>query len=343
MKRIVFLLCTAILLSCFCVTASAADYGWQQAYLEILDDTLKAQEPKIDDVIIEYSYFVYDIDKDGIPELIVKTGTCEADYTAVVYGCQNGTSIRIGETHAGHSSFYGDPFGNGLIIHQGHMGYATIRRCIEESGQFSSETLLEEDLNMRLQYEPDAEYTPVSEVVAGAYPLTLVETYNPLPITQYDTVCSCLQGIYPSSDSVVFPEDDPSFYEKVISDNTPVIATGIDRFANSPHAIGFQSLLKKDIAANWMSGNLLIRDMLTADLNGDGKLECILNLSEEGSGDSLRFFLSEEDGTVYVYIQNYAYDTLSINEDGNILFTTEYYQQLYRLIFEKENCFLLML
>ena len=122
-----------------------------------------------------------------------------------------------------------------------------------------------------------------------------------------------------------------------------MVATGTDRFANSPGAISFRDLLKKDVVASWMNEDLTITDILDADLNGDGKLECILSLTEVSGGSPIRIFLSEEAGTVYAYIQNYAYDSITVTADGNFLLSSEYYQQHCRLIFEEGNCFLLNL
>lgn len=41
-------------------------------------------------------YCVYDMNKDGIKELIVKTGTCEADYVYRFYSCEYGKIITLG-------------------------------------------------------------------------------------------------------------------------------------------------------------------------------------------------------------------------------------------------------
>ena len=342
MKKIISVLC-AVFLVCSCLPAGSADTGWQQAYLDVLKETVIVWEPQVDDVAVENSYFVYDIDKDGVPELIVKTGTCEADYMAAIFSYRDGQAFRIDEIGAGHSSFYGDPVNGGLIIHWGHSGYAGGYRYYITDDQTTFETLFEDNLYERLGDDPNAEYLPVTDFVPEAVPLTLVESYNPLGITHYDEICNCLNGYFPAAGTLSYPEGDPTFYTKIISNGTTVIASGTDRFANSPGTISFHDLMKKDVAASWMNGDLVITDVSDADLNGDGKLECILSLEEENGESPVRIFLSEDAGTVYAYIENYAYSSLSIDDSGNFLLSSEYYQQKCRLLFEKENCMLLTL
>ena len=61
--------------------SAAAENGWQEAYRGVLDELVRNRDPQYrNDVAIESSYLLYDVDKDGTPELIMKTGTCEADY-----------------------------------------------------------------------------------------------------------------------------------------------------------------------------------------------------------------------------------------------------------------------
>lgn len=56
--------------------------------------------------VAEFS--LYDMNNDGIPELIEKTGTCEADYIYNFITYRNGTIVNIGSDNAGHSALYKD-------------------------------------------------------------------------------------------------------------------------------------------------------------------------------------------------------------------------------------------
>lgn len=50
-------------------------------------------------------YFLFDINCDSLPELFVKTGTCEANFMISVYALKNKRMKKVFETEAGHSEF----------------------------------------------------------------------------------------------------------------------------------------------------------------------------------------------------------------------------------------------
>ena len=57
---------------------------WQIAYKDILDSMYDGVE-YVNDEIKDENYYLYDIDKDGIPELIIKSGADENDYVSDFY------------------------------------------------------------------------------------------------------------------------------------------------------------------------------------------------------------------------------------------------------------------
>lgn len=67
-------------------------------------------------------YFLTDITGDGIPELWVKYGTCEADYILDVYTYTSSGLKRILHTSAGHTGYFGYPNGDYVIALWAHMG-----------------------------------------------------------------------------------------------------------------------------------------------------------------------------------------------------------------------------
>lgn len=71
-----------------------------------------------------HSYTLYDMDKDGIPELLIKYGTSEADFLISVYAYKNGKLRELTDDIPGsHTSFAYDYVANQLVLAQGHMGY----------------------------------------------------------------------------------------------------------------------------------------------------------------------------------------------------------------------------
>ena len=55
--------------------------------------------------------FLYDIDKDGVKELLLLNGTCEADYVYKIYTIGNGSARYIDEVNGSCVMFYEDENG----------------------------------------------------------------------------------------------------------------------------------------------------------------------------------------------------------------------------------------
>ncbi|HBB71454.1 MAG TPA: hypothetical protein DCZ71_02475, partial [Ruminococcus sp.] len=69
------------------------------------------------------SYALYPMDKEGAPELIVKYGTCEADYRINIYTYRSGELYTLAEElGGGHTSFAFDRKAHQLVLASGHMG-----------------------------------------------------------------------------------------------------------------------------------------------------------------------------------------------------------------------------
>lgn len=94
----------------------------EQAYGAVLE-TFRGKEGEGGYV---QGFYLTDIDKDNSAELIVDFGTSEADRQAYVYQFQNGQAVGIGAFDSGHSTFYFNPCGNGLIGQRGIMSYESI-------------------------------------------------------------------------------------------------------------------------------------------------------------------------------------------------------------------------
>lgn len=66
------------------------------------------------------SYFLYDLSGDGVPELWVDSGTCEADRMLSVYRYTPKGTRRVLYTASGHTSYYVGR--NYVILRLAHMG-----------------------------------------------------------------------------------------------------------------------------------------------------------------------------------------------------------------------------
>ena len=117
MKRMIKIAAAlAILMTAACLVfapAGHADYVHPDiaynCYVRVLEDTYN--EFYNDNFGSGFSwvlqdYSLYDIDGNGIMELLVKAGTCEADYMHRIYTIRNNAAVYIGETFGGHSSLF---------------------------------------------------------------------------------------------------------------------------------------------------------------------------------------------------------------------------------------------
>ncbi|MGN0631734.1 MAG: hypothetical protein ACI4JN_10445, partial [Ruminococcus sp.] len=95
-----------------------------------------------------YKYYLYDINKDGIYELIVHVGDTEAEASILLYSFnKNGETFELGEINGGHTVLTEK---NGeLYSNQCHMGYQRVDKIdmVGWHGEWSvtTETVLEKD------------------------------------------------------------------------------------------------------------------------------------------------------------------------------------------------------
>ena len=71
------------------------------------------------------SLCLYDMNQDGFPELILKTGSCEADYMYTVYSAVDGELVNCGELSGSHCVLYTNGSGS-FVRYERHMGIYSI-------------------------------------------------------------------------------------------------------------------------------------------------------------------------------------------------------------------------
>ena len=114
----------------------------KEAYLDFL-----SKLDAMDEDQVFGRYFLFDITGDGIPELWIESGTCEADHALSVYTYDKKLSILDAgeEGNASHSGFCrGDDY---ILQVCGHMGYQAWSKITYSNGTIKSEVIFEEDLN----------------------------------------------------------------------------------------------------------------------------------------------------------------------------------------------------
>lgn len=167
--------------------------SWQAAYLDFLTEQIVFKTEMYDsedifDMDEEYpnGYYIYDIMGDKTPELIIKYGSCEADYTDKVYRlAENGEVEFVADIWSGHSAFYTNPDG-GIIRNVAHMGEAMMETIKFKGDELKCETIFEESgYDKNGNWNEDFEYTDVEDVVDGAEYIEYIDIDDFRGITEY--------------------------------------------------------------------------------------------------------------------------------------------------------------
>lgn len=129
---------------------------WRQAYASMLDDIMFVYP----DYQYNLHYALYDIDEDSIPEMFVKVGTCEADYSYRVFTFPDGSSDieQIGTLPASHASICGIQSKDSFLLWGGHMGYEWISQITLSNYSFSELRIFDAEVDEYHELEPIATY-----------------------------------------------------------------------------------------------------------------------------------------------------------------------------------------
>ena len=87
-------------------------------------------------------YYIFDINDDGISELIVRTGDCELNAAYCFYTFYKGELKYLGSAVAAHSSLFAPKSGNGVLAIGGNMGAYHVTRYTVDDTRFSSELIV---------------------------------------------------------------------------------------------------------------------------------------------------------------------------------------------------------
>ena len=124
-------------------------------YLAEYGPIIDAAYSKYYDGIQVMNYYFYDIDKDGVKELLVQNGTCEADYAYQAYTIQNNKRKYLGEISGFHTVFYKDENGGTekyIIQVQGYMMGETISHIEINNGKIESKEVSNRQLGQSEEY-----------------------------------------------------------------------------------------------------------------------------------------------------------------------------------------------
>lgn len=147
-------------------------------------------------------YWIYDVDKNNVPELIVKTGTSEANYVIDFYKYQNNEIEFIDRIGGGHATLYEDKDNNQLCYMYGHMGYGYIQWLSSDGNSISIDKTVEnvgyDDENYAYKWEdygnfeePESSYAYLVSYIDGwsnELDMSLISNYKPVSDNQGSAV-----------------------------------------------------------------------------------------------------------------------------------------------------------
>ena len=126
-------------------------------YRNVLENTEYQYEETMGSDYLDYG--LCDLDGDGVYEMIVKEGTCEADFVWRVYTISETGAKDVGSFGGSHSLLYTDDE-PGLLCVYGQMGHEEIVRVNYDGQYISLQTLVSQDL------APGEEYTKPGDRIA---------------------------------------------------------------------------------------------------------------------------------------------------------------------------------
>lgn len=328
-----------------------ANGAWRVAYAAFLEDRAAEaawvrdpENPEYDPNWAEAeaaeaigSYFLYDIDKNGVPELLMRYGAGEAGYHTTVYGYAGEAVTELGDVASGHAAFYTWPGENAVALNWGHMGGHLVTRISLVDGKLTEETVFEEFIE-----NAETSYTPVTDIVPGA--LQLQEAHPAvvlpadgalvLPVYHYGTVVTA-RPLDAARDAQAKAE-----IEHVLTAGGGFYGVTADGFGGDTGWTMLEDYLQPGGVTQYAGAALTVTKREWLDFNGDGQSEALVTIGHaEGDpyGGTMQVVFSlEEDGVVYAYCMNY----MSGYELEGIVFVSKYDQTETTIAFDLAQAYL---
>lgn len=326
--------------------------GWQRGYADFLRALCKEEaavrnidRPDYDPNDYPYEigmlssgYVLYDIDKDGVPELIVRYGQSEAAYQTCVYGWADGGVSELGGFLSGHASLYTWPGENAVAFNWGHMGGHYVEKISLADGALAWEAVFEE-----LSVE---EYKDMADIVPGSTYLREVRTTLGLTfLEEFDSGADTplLLPVYDYGRERAGRDINPLRDQTARRAITAVLENGVEFYGVSADGFGgdtgwmtLETYLQPGGVDRYADTPQTVEKLAWVDMDRDGQRECVLRLrSGEGWPDQYIIF-SEQVGTVYAYCVNYC-EGYEIGTDG--VFHDAEWGDTFAVSFWKNQCY----
>ena len=335
--------------------ASAAD-DWRTAYKQFLTDLCRKEaavrnidRPDYDPNVYpgeignqSDEYVLYDVDKDGTPELFVRYGKCEAAYRTKVYTYREGTVAELGEFISGHGSLYTWPGENGVAYNWSHMGGHVVEKISLVDGALVQENVFEEKWT-----DPDMDYTDMADIVPGSLYLRGARTTLELIFLEEAGSDADTPLTLPIDDygrERTRRKLDPARNEAareaitaVLKDSAELCGVSADGFGGESGTMTLKQYLAPGGVDRYAEVPQKVDKLAWLDVNGDGQTECVLSLLDADNWPDQMVILSEQEGMVYAYCLSYQ-GGYSLDREG-VFWHEEYGRDSFSASFNGEQCY----
>lgn len=308
------------------------DEDWKRAYYEKLKE-IRANNARVAGEEIVYKYYLYDIDKDEVPELIAHKGSSAAVENIDVYTYRDGEVQFVDNMYVSHESFFTYPEGNGMLARNTHMNGFLLTKYILEDGTLKWENLADEQI---LQGEC---IPPLENYVQGAEYLDAYLLEMDLPLVEYgwsqeQHLSRTEEMKFATGERLVVEKED---LINVFENNGMVYGVSGDGFGGDTGYVSFEEYCAPGTHQNELP--MEVKDYLMLNLDDSVvSWQAALWLEEQPGGRDKKVFviLCIQEGVAYAYCfsEDYDYNILAMKDflsDG---------RSAYRFSFYKDQCYL---
>lgn len=109
-------------------------------------------------------YNLTDIQKDNVPELVIRTGSSEVEYMYYFYTFKDDVVSMIGEIGAGHTLLYEINDEKYIMAVYAHMGYETVSNISIVDNKIKYEEVFKREIDINEEYTEGDKYIELYDV-----------------------------------------------------------------------------------------------------------------------------------------------------------------------------------
>lgn len=335
--------------------AIGPEEDWRAVYAKFLEDLCEEEKAVLNIDRPDYDpndypaqvenlskeYFLYDLDWDGVPELVVRSNFYHSDIRVLTV--RDGAAVEAGRLDGRYMSFFTSPDQPGMIVRETPKGPVYVYRVTLEGGELrQGEYLYETDLGVRCVDEAFRmeDVVPGAAYIRGCRTMAEWPEHTPLtlPIDDYGREDAAVE-LDPERDGAA-----RSLILAALEDGAPFCAVSGDGYGGDAGWTTLAEYLRQGGIVDYAEKPLVSRRRTWVDLDRDGRRECVLYV-EHDAGDYIQsgcfLIFTEQEKGVYAYCLNYV-DRTEVNGDG-VFFDPWYLEEgidggVWRVSFRENQC-----